>query len=63
MWRRLTEVFPISCAVPRPALVHGQGILEQYSPRFYVFMKDGRTVKYRRLIRGEEIVPLMRQGG
>jgi len=41
----LTEVFPTSCSVPRTTLVYGQGIIEQYSVRLYVSMKDGSVAK------------------
>jgi len=59
----LTEVFPIGCSVPRAAIVRGQGIFEQYSFGLCVSVKDGSAVKYRRLICGNEVEPLTREGG
>jgi len=41
----LTEVFPISCSVPRATFVYGQGITEQYNVRLYVSVKDGSVAK------------------
>ena len=61
--RTLTKVLPISCPVPRTTLVHREGIVERCDFGRYVSMKDGSIVEDGRLIGGEEIEPLTRQGG
>jgi hypothetical protein len=61
--RTLTKVLPIGCSIPRTTLVHREGIIERYSFRLYVSMKDGGIVEDGRLICGEEIEPLTGQGG
>ena len=62
MRRELTEVFPIRRSLPRAALVHREGVLEQQSSGMCVSMKDSGVMKDHGLVLGKEIEPFTREG-